>query len=146
MKPHVHALSSVRKWGGSAEDYQPIHDWLDSSKAIIPDMRHRLIYHNSQGPFLAEQIFGRRIINAEGIETRQTYITNADGRRVQIRDIVERHILEDLGRIPTAAECFGLLPQVAWVGGPKKRVRLILFDGAELLLSPAELTTAIQVD
>lgn len=109
-------------------------------------MRHRLIYHNSNGPFLAEQIFGRRIINEEGIETRQTYITNASGKRVQIRDIVERHILEDLGRIPTAAECFGLLNHVEWAGGPRKRHRLILWDGAEQLISSDEMTTATQVD
>ena len=24
-----HALSSVRKWGGVAEDYLPLHQWFD---------------------------------------------------------------------------------------------------------------------
>ena len=24
-----HALSSARKWGGAAEDYLPLHQWLD---------------------------------------------------------------------------------------------------------------------
>jgi hypothetical protein len=28
--PHMHALSSVRKWGGKVEDYLPVHDWLES--------------------------------------------------------------------------------------------------------------------
>lgn len=27
--PIFHAESSVRRFGGSVEDYQPIHDWLD---------------------------------------------------------------------------------------------------------------------
>src|SRR3990167_8398957 len=27
--PFHHALSSVKKWGGSVDDYQPIHAWLD---------------------------------------------------------------------------------------------------------------------
>ena len=27
--PYHHALSSVRKWGGSVEDYLTIHTWLD---------------------------------------------------------------------------------------------------------------------
>ena len=27
--PYHHALSSVKKWGGTADDYQPIHAWLD---------------------------------------------------------------------------------------------------------------------
>ena len=39
--PHHHALSSVRKWGGCAEEYQRIHDWFDESKKIIADFRHR---------------------------------------------------------------------------------------------------------
>ena len=24
-----HALSSVKKWGGAAEDYLPLHQWFD---------------------------------------------------------------------------------------------------------------------
>jgi hypothetical protein len=27
--PIFHAQSSVRRFGGTIEDYQPIHDWLD---------------------------------------------------------------------------------------------------------------------
>jgi hypothetical protein len=27
--PIFHAQSSVRRFGGTVEDYQPIHDWLD---------------------------------------------------------------------------------------------------------------------
>jgi len=26
--PYHHALSSVKKWGGTVEDYQAIHAWL----------------------------------------------------------------------------------------------------------------------
>jgi hypothetical protein len=29
-----HALSSVKKWGGTAEDYLPLHQWFDESKAV----------------------------------------------------------------------------------------------------------------
>ena len=36
-----HALSSVRKWGGVAEDYLPLHQWFDESKALPADFRHR---------------------------------------------------------------------------------------------------------
>ncbi len=35
-----HALSSVKKWGGVAEDYLPLHQWFDESKAITADFRH----------------------------------------------------------------------------------------------------------
>ena len=27
--PYHHALSSVKKWGGTVDDYQPINAWLD---------------------------------------------------------------------------------------------------------------------
>ncbi|QEG27060.1 hypothetical protein GobsT_18130 [Gemmata obscuriglobus] len=32
--PYHHALSSVKRWGGRAEDYQPVHDWFDATKAF----------------------------------------------------------------------------------------------------------------
>jgi len=34
-----HALSSVRKWGGTPEEYLPLHQWFDESKAITADFR-----------------------------------------------------------------------------------------------------------
>ncbi len=40
--PYHHALSSVKKWGGTVEDYQPLHSWYDSSKAHSADFRHRV--------------------------------------------------------------------------------------------------------
>lgn len=40
--PLRHAESSARKFGGTAEDYLPIHNWFDESKAFLPDFRHRL--------------------------------------------------------------------------------------------------------
>jgi hypothetical protein len=40
---YYHALSSVKKWGGTAEDYLPLHQWFDESKAITADFRHRAL-------------------------------------------------------------------------------------------------------
>ena len=34
---YYHALSSVRKWGGAVDDYLPLHQWFDESKAITAD-------------------------------------------------------------------------------------------------------------
>ena len=42
---YYHAVSSARKWGGRPDDFQPIHDWLDGSKLIIADFRHRGLRH-----------------------------------------------------------------------------------------------------
>ena len=32
--PYHHALSSVKKWGGTVEDYLPIHSWFDVIRTI----------------------------------------------------------------------------------------------------------------
>ena len=86
-----HAVSSARKFGGTASDYQPIHDWLDGSKVIIADFRHRTLRHHAEGCFAAECLFG-------------TTITNSDGKQVPVRLVAEQHIREDLGRIPSFAD------------------------------------------
>jgi len=72
-----HALSSANKWGGTPSDYQPIHDWLDGSKIILADFRHRALRHHAEGCWAAQAIFG-------------TVITNSDGRAVPVRMIAEQ--------------------------------------------------------
>lgn len=97
MKPYIHARNSARKHGGTPEDYIKIHDWFDQTKAHIADMRHRAILHNSFGIFLCEQVFGTNIVNSEG-------------KTVSVRDLGEEHVIEDLGRIPSLAECIETMP------------------------------------
>jgi hypothetical protein len=100
--PYHHALSSVRRWGGKAEDYQPIHDWFDESKAYLPDFRHRALRHHAEGIFLSERVFG-------------TTITNSDGRVVPVRWVGEQHVKEDLGRIPTACDWLRAIKPEPWM-------------------------------
>lgn len=108
MKPFYHGKVSVSKWGGVEEDYQEIHDFLDSSKAHVPDMRHRAILHSSFGIFIAERVFG-------------TYIVNSDGNKIMVRDIAEQHVIDDLGTIPTVQDYLEHLPMLDWLGGPKRK-------------------------
>ena len=89
--PLKHAESSARKFGGKAEDYLPIHNWFDESKAFFPDFRHRALRHHAEGIFLAEKLFGVAIVNS-------------DGKQVPVRYLGEQHVREDLGRIPTAQD------------------------------------------
>lgn len=112
MKPYLHGKVSAKKFGGKPEDYQAIHDFIDSSKSAFPDMRHRAIFHNSLGCYVAERIFG---IN----------ITNSDGKLVSVRDVVEQHIIDDMGRIPTLSDYLNGMPFYEWLGGPKKTVTKI---------------------
>jgi hypothetical protein len=64
--PIFHAQSSVRRFGGRVEDYQPIHDWLDATKETFCDFRHRALRHHSHGVFEAERLFGATIRNSDG--------------------------------------------------------------------------------
>lgn len=111
---YYHALSSVRKWGGEVEDYLPLHQWFDQSKAILADPRHRALRHHAEGIFKLEALFGATLVNA-------------DGRTVPVRLIGEQHVREDLGFIPSFADWARLITPQAWMlrGHP--------LDGAEAM-------------
>ena len=100
--PYHHALSSVKKWGGKPEDYEPIHSWFDESKQHFADFRHRALRHHSEGIFMAEHFFGKTI-------------TNSDGRVVPVRFIGEQHVMEDCGRIPTVADWLKNIHAEPWM-------------------------------
>lgn len=108
MNSFYHARSSASHWGGAPEDYQPIHDFIDSSKKIIGDVRHRSVYHHTEGTFLCERIFGVTIANARGVE-------------VPTRLIAERHILEDLGWLPTPADYIKAMKLEPWMSGASRK-------------------------
>ncbi|WP_447859612.1 DUF6915 family protein [Nitrospira calida] len=103
MHALFHALSCVRRWGGRAEDYLPVHEWLDATKELMADCRHRALRHHSHGVFEAERLFGRSIVNA-------------DGKIVPVREIAERHIKEDCGgHIPTVADWLSRMRIESWM-------------------------------
>ena len=102
MKPYIHALSSVKKFGGSVSDYLPIHNKMDSSKSVVPDVRHRSIFHSAFGIYIIEDIFGETVKNSEGKE-------------VCVRDIAEQHVVEDLGFIPTLQDWLSEMTVKSWM-------------------------------
>lgn len=115
MKPHIHAKNSAKKYGGSPEDYQAIHDTIDSSKAAHASVKHRLVFHSAFGIYLVERIHG-------------TLITNGDGAKVSVRDIAEDHVMEDLGTIPSLDDWLGGLSIEQWMGGPVRRYKFVKVD------------------
>jgi len=109
VKPYLHALVSVKKWGGEPEEYLPIHDFIDSSKSAFPDMRHRAILHSSFGIYITEHVFGHNL-------------TLQNGRLVSVRDVAEQHVIDDMGRIPTPQDYLQGMPFYDWLGGkPRDR-------------------------
>jgi len=104
-KPWIHSLSSAKRFGGTPEEYLPIHILLDTSKGAIADNRHRALTHTSW--FIMEilpRIFGETFINSAG-------------RTISTRDIGEQHILEDFGGrfIPTAQDYLAEMEHKEWM-------------------------------
>lgn len=101
--PYHHALSSARLWGGTADDYLPLHAWFDESKMLTADFRHRALRHHAEGIFMAERFFGPTI-------------TISTGRVVPVRLIGEQHVREDLGFIPGFADWARRIRPEPWMG------------------------------
>jgi hypothetical protein len=109
-----HAKSAARKWGGHWEQYAPIEELIDSSKQYLGDIRHRALYHHTAGIFLCQKIFGPVITISKENHTLHPI-------QVPTRLIAERHIIEDLGWIPSPNDYWDGLPISPWMSGAKLR-------------------------
>jgi hypothetical protein len=110
MKSLIHAKSSVRKYGGLVEDYLDIHNFIDSTKSSMADVRHRAILHSAFGIYLTEQVYG-------------VYFTNSSGKDVSVRDIAEDHVIEDLGFIPSMENYLKNMQVQPWMSGTMRNRR-----------------------
>lgn len=107
-KPYIHSQSSARRYGGVPEDYMKIHEYMDSSKSAVADVRHRAMFHSAFGIYIVQDVFGQTM-------------TNSDGKVVSVRDIAEDHVKEDLGFIPTLEHWLKNMPIADWMMGKRKR-------------------------
>lgn len=124
MNSWHHAVSAARKWGGTPDDYIAIEEFIDSSKKIIADVRHRSMYHHSAGVWLCQEVFGRTL----------SIPREAGGFfEVPVRLVAERHVIEDLGWIPSPKDYIDGMTISAWMSG-SKRVELPL---SHILKEPA---------
>jgi len=115
MKPFLHSKIHAKKYGGKPEDYADIDDFLDSSKAAVPDVRHRAILHSAFGCFVVEQMFGRTRVNSAGKE-------------YSPRDVAEDHIQQDLGFIPTMEKYLDCMTIEPWMSGTRKRRQIFKLE------------------
>lgn len=82
MKPYVHAKNSQVKYGGYFDHHLLIHEKMDSSKSVMPDVRHRAFFHHSLGISIMKKIFKSKML------------------ALWVQKIATQHIKEDLGFIP----------------------------------------------
>lgn len=95
----------MKEFGGKAADYLEIHQFIDSSKAVIADHRHRCLTHNAWFiSVVLPRVFGDTI-------------KNSDGKEVSVRDIGEQHVAEDFrGKfIPSAQDWLNHLSYEEWM-------------------------------
>lgn len=92
-------------FGGKPEEHLPYHQWMDATKAHFADVRHRAMRHHSEGIDLALSIFGQTI---------EVTVRDAP-RKIPLRPILERHVIEDLGHIPTMADWLREMPMRSWM-------------------------------
>ncbi|MFD2521774.1 DUF6915 family protein [Emticicia soli] len=83
MNAYIHSEISVRNRGGEIEDYLPIHDFIDSTKELCSDNRHRILHTMWGIKRVIIPIFGQ-------------YFKNSDGKVVNVKDLCEQdHVLPD---------------------------------------------------
>lgn len=113
MNSYNHAQSAARKWGGTPEDYIAIEEFIDSSKEILGDVRHRSMYHHTAGVWLCQRVFGRTITILKASGTGSV--------EIPVRLIAERHVIEDLGWLPSPADYIKGMPIEAWMSGSQRK-------------------------
>ncbi|ENV17904.1 DUF6915 family protein [Acinetobacter guillouiae] len=91
MNAMQHARISAKRWGGEAEDYYQIHAFIDSTKSLCSDARHRILH----------TLWG---VNSVVIPVFGHSLQNSAGKSIDIKDLCERdHLLVDYQQcfIPT---------------------------------------------
>jgi hypothetical protein len=117
--PMHHAMLDTKNWGGVMEDYLPIHQWFDQTKAHLADARHRMILHNTFGIFLCEQFFG-------------PVLTLSNGKQIPTRWVAESHVKADFGGlIPSIEMCFASMELQSWMYEGARKLSKCVETGAK---------------
>lgn len=136
MNAVKHCQISVRRWGGVEQDYLAIHSFIDHSKSLCADARHRILHTHWALNHLVVPIFGHTLVNA-------------DGKSVDVKDMCERdHFLADYHNkfIPTLSDFAEAIDDDVLPSGFANRIDAFHSDHvcnkavSELLLSPLACT------
>lgn len=110
--PLIHSKSSVKRWGGSVEDYLPIHELIDSPKGTMNNNTVRFMTHNTWFAYnIIPKIFGYNI-------------TNSAGKSVDTVDIAMLHIAEDFRMkfVPTPQDYLRHMTVEPWMSNGVKDI------------------------
>ena len=109
--PLAHSESSVRRFGGTVDLFLPIHELLDSPKALMNNHSGRALTHTSWFvQTILPKIFGY-------------YVTLSNGKKVDVVDIGLLHLMEDFrGQIPTAQDYLENLVIQPWMNNGVKSI------------------------
>ena len=125
MIPYIHAELSAKRFGGVPEDYLDIHELMDSSKAAFPNNAHRVLTHNSWFVVtILPKVFGHQR-------------TNSAGKKYNVKDVGEYHILEDFRMkfIPSVQDYLENLVVQPWMNngmGSPNRCQLMFKNKEEI--------------
>lgn len=136
MNAVKHCQISVKRWGGVEADYLELHAFIDHTKSLCADARHRILHTHWALNYLVVPIFGHTLINA-------------DGKAVDVKDMCERdHLLVDYHNkfIPTLGDFVAAIDDDALPAGFAKKVDGFHTDYvrdqaiSQLMLSPLSCT------
>ncbi len=135
MNPVMHCRISCSRWGGREEDYYAIHQFIDSTKELCSDCRHRILHTHWGINNIIIPIFGHTLINS-------------DGKPVDVKDMCERdHLLADYANqfIPTLGDFISAI-EIVDISGFEKKVETFHLGFtqnsaiSQLMLSPLAIT------
>ena len=136
MNAMQHARISAKRWGGEAEDYYEVHRFIDSTKSLCSDARHRILHTLWGINSVVVPIYGHSLLNSAG-------------KSVDLKDLCERdHLLVDYQQrfIPTLADFVRAIDPSRLPAGFEQKIEKIhqyYSDQPQLsqiLLSPLALT------
>ena len=85
--PTLHARRSAQMFGGTLEDYVPVHTLHESARLHLPGARHRALLHTTLGVQTAEEVFGLDLQTGSGA--------------VSTREVTEAHIRASVSSRPS---------------------------------------------
>jgi len=85
VNSYKHAVTAAKEFGGNPMDYLAVEEFIDSSKQVIGDVRHRSLYHHTTGIWLCQTVFGVTI-DVPGKVPGNTI-------QVPVRLIAEKHVM-----------------------------------------------------